>query len=132
MGNAGSSIGFEVLNDRAFSPGNPGYYNDVPANLIQWATSSNPDIIESAIDLSVFLGNALNVTGFGAVNPVGIRLNLSQSFGYSVAGGHSNYGDTRLGYVSLDQTTVPEPTTYALFAAGLAALGLVARRRRSV
>lgn len=135
VGNTGSSIGFEVLNDRAFSPGNPGYYNDLPGNLLQWATSSTPggpDVIESAIDLSVFLGNALNVTGFGAANPVGIRLNLSQSFGYSVAGGGS-YGDTRLGYASLDDTTtVPEPSTYALFAAGLAALGVVARRRRKI
>lgn len=135
VGNTGSSIGFEVLNDRAFSPGNPGYYNDGPGNLLQWATSGgagNPDIIESAIDLSVFLGNALNVTGFGAANPVGIRLNLSQSFGYSVAGG-PDYGEKRLGYVSLaETTTVPEPSTYALFAAGLAALGIVARRRRNV
>ncbi len=78
-----------------------------------------------------FLGNALNVTGFGAANPVGIRLSLSQSFGYSVADGGS-YGDTRLGYVSLDTTTVPEPSTYALFAAGLAARGVVARRRRKI
>jgi hypothetical protein len=140
-GDNGVGIGFEtVLNDRAFRPGFAGYYDDTGAansgtdGLIRWATSSGvgqPDIIEIAINLSVFLGNTLNVAGYVApINPVGIRLNLSQSFGYSVAGGQSFYGDPRLGFVALPQSVVPEPSTYALMAAGLAAMGLVARRRR--
>jgi len=76
--------------------------------------------------------NYENVTGFGAVSPAGIRLNLSPSFGYSVAGGQSNYADTQLGYVSLAEDVMPEPSTNALLAVGLAALSVVARRRRCV
>jgi hypothetical protein len=131
-GNIGSSIGFEVTNDRAFAPGVPGYFNDTPSDLIRVATSSvgGVDVIESAISLSAFTSNALGVTGYAPpTSPVGIRLNLSQSFGYSVAGGADSYGDARLGFVSL-ATTVPEPSSYALMFAGLAAVGMVARKRR--
>lgn len=133
VGSTGSSIGFEIANDRAFKPGGACCFNDNGSNLIQWATSSTAgvsDIFESAIHLSAFLGNALNVTGFNPdPNPVGIRINLSQAFGYSVAGGQADYGDEMMGYVSL-ATTVPEPSTYALMLAGLAAMGVAARRRR--
>ena len=126
----GSTISFEVANDRAFLAGGACCFNDNASNLIQYATSSTGgvDIFESAINLTAFTGNALGVTGY-TFDPsaVGIRLNLSQSFGFSVAGGAS-YGDDRLGFVSL--STVPEPSTYALMAAGLAAIGLAKRRRR--
>lgn len=132
-GNAGgSTISFEVANDRAFLAGGSCCFNDTPANLIQYVTGgggSSPTVFESAIHLSAFTNNALGVTGY---NPdpaaVGIRLNLSQSFGYSVAGGQADYGDSRLGFVSL--AVVPEPSTYALMIAGLAAVGVAARRRR--
>lgn len=129
----GSTLSFEVTNDRAFLAGSGPYFNDNASNLIQYATTSvgGVDIFESAIHLSAFTGNALGVTGYVPdASAVGIRLNLSQSFGYSVAGGQTNYGDERLGFVPL--AVVPEPSTYALMAAGLAALGLVARRRRAL
>ncbi|MBC8089351.1 MAG: PEP-CTERM sorting domain-containing protein [Phycisphaerae bacterium] len=137
FGSSGSSIGFEIPNDRAFKPGGACCFNDNGSNLIRFATSSsagNPDVLESAIDMSVFLGNALNVTGYNVdPNAVGVRLNLSQTFGYSVVGG-ATYGDPAtgpaLGYVST-QSVVPEPSTYALMFAGLAAVGVAARRRRN-
>ena len=133
VGTGGSSIGFEVTNDRAFSPGNPGYFNDNGSNEIQFATSSgagDPDIIESAIKLSVFTNNDLGVAPYAPdASPVGIRLNLSQAFGYSVAGGQAAYGDTRLGYVPLSSTSTPEPATYVLVGSGLALLGIVKRKR---
>jgi hypothetical protein len=134
-GNSGESIGFEVTNDRAFKPGgSAGYSNDVgggTGGLIQWATTNvnNVGIIEAAFSLSIFTSNALGLSEYSTpVSPVGIRLNLSQSFGYSVAGGQTDYGDERLGFVALPQTAIPEPSTYALMGAGL--LGLFAAHRR--
>ncbi len=131
FGSSGSTIGFEVTNDRAFRPGVPGYFADTGADLIRYAVSGGGNVIEAAFDLSLFTSNALGVTGFGLPSgetAVGIRLNLSQSFGYSVAGG-STYGDARLGFVSLPTAAVPVPGSVALVGLGL--LGLAAARRRA-
>ncbi|MBL8315096.1 MAG: PEP-CTERM sorting domain-containing protein [Rubrivivax sp.] len=133
---SGDGIGFEVTSDRAFKPGGVGYFNDAggaTGGLIQWATTpgtaSQFGVIELAIDRSVFQSNALGVTGYtGAMGPtfLGLRLNLSQTFGYAVVGGTS-YGDTRLGLTPL--AAVPEASTWALMALGLGLVGFVARRR---
>lgn len=131
FGSTGSSIGFEITNDRAFFPGGACCFNDNAGNLIQVATSTGAvDVLESAINLSAFWTNALGVTGFNPdPNPVGIRLNLSQSFGYSVAGGQAFYGDERLGFVPAVVPT-PEPATLTLMASGFVGIAAFARRRR--
>lgn len=117
---SGSDIGFEITNSRAFVPGSLGYY---PAS-ISFATApgsvSTPSVIETAIPLSYFTTNVL-VPGLPVATSA-IQLRLSQSFGYSVAGG-SSYGDTRLG-----QVAIPEPSTYALLF-GACVSGVVALRR---
>lgn len=134
-----STIGFELTNDRAFKPGDPSntYYNDTAANLIRTSVTagggSAPSVIEAAIDLSVFRNNALGVAGFTGLPsgelPFGILTFLSQSFGYSVAGGNANYGPTQLGFVPLlAAAAVPEPETLALFGLALGAAALVRRR----
>ncbi|MBC7941982.1 MAG: hypothetical protein H7Z19_19865 [Chitinophagaceae bacterium] len=127
----GTTIGFEIGNNRAFAPGANGYYNDTAADLIRFASSEGAvDVFEAAIDMSVFTGNALGVAGYGlpaGETAAGIRLNLSQSFGYSVAGGAS-YGGSRLGFVSL-RGEVPEPGGLAL--AGLALTALAVTRRKA-
>ena len=141
-GNSVDTIGFEVTNDRAFKPSAiPGpYTNDTAANFIQFATNpgsaTDAAVIEVAIDLSVFTLNALNVGGFGGIpagqTPFGIAMFLSQSFGYSVAGGAS-YGPTLLGFVDLPADgEVPEPGALALVGAALGALAWTRRSARAV
>ena len=57
-----------------------------------------------------------------------VRLNLSQSLSYSVAGGQASYGSARLGIVSV--AAVPEPATWAMMLVGFGMIGGVTRYRR--
>ena len=118
----GSDLGFEIGSNgvRAFdfdANDNPQFF-DASA----YTTSSvNAGAIEFAVSNSFFTDNPLSRNYLAAIGNVTVR--LSQSFGYSVAGGAS-YGTDRLGTASV----VPEPSSIAI--GGLAATGLLIRRRK--
>lgn len=123
----GSDVAFEVINTRAFDPNVGMYFNytagtdDIHYSLTA-GSASTPSVIEFAVPFTFFLSDPLGI-GF-PVATTAVQLRLSQTFGYSVAGGAS-YGADRLGTVA-----VPEPTSMALAAVGLVGLAYVARRRR--
>lgn len=128
---SGSDVGFEVSNQQAFIPGSPGYFPyTVALNDIHYAltagSASTPSVIEFAVPVAFFTTDPLGM-GF-PVATTAVQLRLSQSFGYSVAGG-SSYGPDRLGTVSLASTAVPEPATVGALVLGLA-LPLAMRVRR--
>jgi hypothetical protein len=58
-----------------------------------------------------------------------VILRLSQSFGYSVAGGDT-YGTDRLGAFTLPGGAVPEPAGWAMMIVGFLGAGGVLRTRR--
>jgi hypothetical protein len=123
---SGSDLGFEITNDRAFRPGVAGY--SAPLGL-SFVASGN--IVEFAIPLSMLTGGIASLPSFGAnkwVQPGGrVRFQLSQAFGYSVAGGAAFYGDNRLGSFRLP--AVPEPATWAMMIGGFGLAGAALRRR---
>lgn len=128
VGVANSNIGFEFQNDRAFRPGLPGYYNDLAAAGIVMGTvaDATSNVFEFAIPQSYLFTDPQN-TGMATSQPgQDFRMTLSQSYGYAVAGGQANYGNDRLGRVTLS-APVPEPASIA--ALGLGGLALLRRRR---
>jgi PEP-CTERM motif len=134
FGTSESTIGFEVTNDRA-SKGVvsfPDNASDLIRQGVVTGTAADPDVIEVAFHWSIFLQNALGVTGYGlppGETVAGLRLFRSQSFGYSVAGGPT-YGETGLGFLTLPPvlTSAPEPSTLSLLA--FAGVGALVFRRR--
>jgi hypothetical protein len=125
----GSDIGFEVTNYRGFVAGGSGYS---PVALNFFASGG---IVEFSIPNSYFLSA---MTGLESQYGVGfpfpsvgdqVTLRLSQSFGYSVAGGAS-YGPNRLGSVILGGGAIPEPATWAMMLLGFGGVGALLRNRK--
>lgn len=127
VNNGGSTIGFEIFNNKAFKPGPAATY-DAPGILHAVKTTAGGVGLEFAIPMEYFLTDAF---GFG-FNPAHagdkIRLNLAQALGYSVAGGQAYYGDERLGVVGV--SAVPEPATWAMLIVGFGLAGSMVRARR--
>ena len=131
----GSDIGFELspTHADAFVAGVSG---SVDTPDVKTAASADGLGIEFAIPTADFTGPiaGLDYQGFNgfAADGSNIVLRLSQSFGYSVAGGPT-YGDDRLGAVQVGMPTsaAPEPATWALMMAGVGLAGAALRRRRA-
>jgi hypothetical protein len=123
---SGSDLGIEVMNDRAFLPGVAGYSPLAAPDFVRADNAST--IIEFALSWSYLMADPAGI-GFPVISALNdqVRLNLSQSFGYSVAGGQAFYGDDRLG-ITRAPSAVPEPAS--MFLLGTGVIGLIARARR--
>ena len=130
----GSDIGFElsVANQNFFiaGVGSPGAVNDI-------SVAYGVDGLEFSIPNHYFISpvSGFSYAGF-SLSSVGspVTLRLSQSLGFSVAGG-ATYGPDRLGSVTLAPAAagaVPEPASWAMMVGGFGLLGGAMRRRRAV
>lgn len=116
----GSFVGFEVTNDRAFIPGVSGYFPlaslvGTPNQVFYSVNTSGEYVIEFALPFS-FIQNDPLPMGFpkmigGSPNDF-FELRMSQTFGYSVAGGQAAYGNNRLGGFGVAQPSTCANTGY--------------------
>ena len=131
---------FEISNDRVAGFGDP--FPTYAENLagLNFAFSADGTGLEFSLANSLFTGAIPGVNyEFGAGQQfasVGspVTLRLSQSFGYSVAGGPT-YGPNRLGAVTIGGAAtpaVPEPATWAMLIFGFGVIGAALRRRGGV
>jgi PEP-CTERM motif len=125
-----SDVGFEVTNSNVFYP-STGVSQSTVGTGITFASLNGGSEIEFAVPFSYFETDPQGVgfTPTTAANP-DIILRLSQSFGYSVAGGTS-FGPDRLGLI-VDPITaaVPEPSTWAMMILGFFGVGFMTYRRK--
>lgn len=126
---AGSDLGFELNanggNMNAFVPGVSG-----SASVGGITTSFVGGVFTFAIPKTYFTSAIAGLSYNPALTFGGdtVRLNLSQSFSYSVAGGQAFYGSDRLGIASV--AAVPEPATWAMLIVGFGLIGGAVRAGR--
>ncbi len=130
----GSDLGFELGGNHpnsanAFVPGVDG---SAQVTNIMTVLSGDGTGIEFAIPDTDFTTAIPGLSSYPLDHAGGqLTLRLSQSFGYSVAGGEL-YGPDRLGSVTLGVSAVPLPASLPMFGAallGLAAVGYRVKRR---
>jgi hypothetical protein len=128
----GTDIGFELsaTTQNFFIPGGTNYGH---VSGITVAVSADGSGLEFSIPNSFFTTAITGVSYTSAPSgTIGdeVTLGLSQSFGYSVAGGAAAYGADRLGSVILAApAAVPEPMTWAMMVGGFGLVGAAMRRR---
>jgi hypothetical protein len=137
-GTGGPELGIEVANGRGFVAGSPTFFD--LSSRISFATTTTGGLITSEFSIanSVFRDFIAGAVAGGyfpnGYTPQNVRLNLSQSLSYSVAGGPL-YGPNGLGTFSVTAPNgaVPEPATWAMMILGMGAVGVAMRtaKRRS-
>jgi hypothetical protein len=126
----GSDVGFEVTNNDYFIPGVSGSFDATP--YVTYDNTSHPGTIELAILNSFFTSGPKAGIAYPNGYPAAtgdVVLRLSQSFGYSVAGGNS-YGVTRLGSASVAAVPVPLPAAAWAGFSMLGGFGMLAGLRK--
>jgi hypothetical protein len=111
----GSDFGIEVTNDRAFIPGQAGFYS-LAGTGFSFTANATTGVITFTLPWAFLETDPLGM-GFSTVSAANpdVLLRLSQSLGYSVAGGIVNYGPTDLGLEFLPPPAqVPEPGSLVL------------------
>jgi hypothetical protein len=127
----GSTVGFEANNSRAFIPGDAGYSNYTASSgiVLDDSSTSSQYAIEFSVPWSFFTTDPLGM-GFPLAT-TDVELRLSQTFGYSVAGG-SGYGDGRFGDFAPQATPEPSTLTLATLAAFACCVPIARRKLRGV
>ncbi|MGZ8379162.1 MAG: exosortase-dependent surface protein XDP1 [Gemmatirosa sp.] len=118
--------------------------DDSDFQLLRWTGSNGPSLIGQTVSQMFASGWELVGTTNGGANPAGYSVNpgnLASQYwiiaAYNPALGtdaNRDFADDEmkvLGVTASAAQVVPEPSTYMLLGTGIAALGLVARRRRT-
>jgi len=116
-----------------------GFDHDIGApyegmEFIVWGSNDGTTWTQGVISAIYRNGFDASLTGNGPYDDYSTRWTFGQSFTkFAITGGnHLNVGQDTEGEIdALYAAAVPEPETYALFAAGLGLLGFVGRRRRA-